>query len=1553
MKGDFTRWTYSPTKNYSSVLQQQGRVLLDADWNEQREIDLAGRRTLARDLIGDAAGPLDAMGYTVVDEVGQLKLLAGRYYVDGILCELHEDTPINAQPDLPEVDPTANLAAGRYAVYLDVWERHVTHIEDPNIKEKALGGPDHTTRSQVVAQARLVAIHRRRADECEVLHDLDQLAELIEGTRGRMLASVDPTPPAVDPCIVPASARYRGLENQLYRVEIHQGGKFKDATFKWSRDNGSVVTAWDGYPSPIGEPKLIEVADLGPDQERTFNSSGLLVELLDDTHELAQVPGQLVLVDKADEASRTITLQGQMVTAGGGVVALAISRGADEHHPRVRRWDGSLRKVNEIDVTDSGRDWIELGQGVRVSFQLDGSETFRTGDYWLIPARTVDGTITWVPDELQLRHGPSHRYACLSVVEFDGSTWKVIEQCQRWFPSLDELIHLRYVGGDGQQGVLGATLPAPLRVQVLNGGVPVEGAQVRFEIQDPVGNGELVGGSGTTQNRVVDTDDKGLASVGWQLADESAWALDPTLIDQSVQATLLDECGEPTEQIIVFSAHESQAVEVRFDNSLSVAPGMSELHTSGYETDHVQRALEVLCQNPHLSYVGGDGQEAMPGDPLANKLVVRVGNGAFAFAGVDVEFTLIDLTDGSDADAFSWAGSLGPFAPGSTPLEDWGVPPDPWKVSVKTDADGYAWIRWTLGVTPGLQRPGVRAQIIRTEPFVRLDENAAVVLFAGRWSLASQIAYDPKCHSRSSIATVGDALDSLYCDHTLYYVTGTGQGTNYGGTLPVPLTVRVANEGQPIVGAKVRFKIVDSARGPITEATAGTLAVGGASGVVVEVWPPGDRSIIATTGSDGLAWVQWTYGASASDITPMVEAVLLDAVDNDTTSVIRFTAVIAGGLAADQGIHIMGTVARDLAGARHRLDNDNTIDPWDLLGGIGVRCSRTPDPATIEGKRTVHVRIQVPYGWNSGILPDKADDIGPDFAPEGVQHYDEHVVAGSASASNSFITWTPTTAARRMLVHVGRGPLTAWKDQTGFSGLAIPHVDWPLPVRLALFGGGEWMVRTCLTVEGDFVHDKNQTLHVDGETLGKLSGSRLALDFPSGDGRAGGDFRTWFWLDMRRRWPFNLFFEIAPKGEHAIVVTPRADPDFPKELGLGAAWIAEERLVVAWADTETEQYRVVRELNAGPQHPGGWLRSTTKGQPDGASFGFVRKSGGVAVLRVGRSGEPVLEQQFGGLKPPAAANGPRGIEIGNGQALAWVGIDGGLYALLEVKKKWSLHDLRELLGGTNLLNELVDGLDKILDRGIPGNSHERLALEFGERMGLDSGRIERLTNSLSELVSLPSRPKRAKIERTLKPHFVNVGFEFVGHPVVWREETVLHVFCLAMRFRGMALLKFEWVAKGGKWRSEQLSDSLKDWEPPGSDRIVGSAGRDKDGKVVEALAWVSENGQIYVARKRGTDPWSLEQLPQLEGVSPEIAAVVDQVGMIHVIALDNNGQIWDLWSDHRTPWTSTNVSERVHLGVTQPPLCAARSADGMHMVLTGPAPNDLRLRSVWFGGHAR
>ena len=57
MSGDYTRFTFDPRRDHSGVLMQQGRVMLDADFNEL--VELIDRRLRAEtiDIIGHCIVP--------------------------------------------------------------------------------------------------------------------------------------------------------------------------------------------------------------------------------------------------------------------------------------------------------------------------------------------------------------------------------------------------------------------------------------------------------------------------------------------------------------------------------------------------------------------------------------------------------------------------------------------------------------------------------------------------------------------------------------------------------------------------------------------------------------------------------------------------------------------------------------------------------------------------------------------------------------------------------------------------------------------------------------------------------------------------------------------------------------------------------------------------------------------------------------------------------------------------------------------------------------------------------------------------------------------------------------------------------------------------------------------------------------------------------------------------------------------------------------------------------------------------------------------------------
>ena len=162
MKYDGSRFTFDPQNHFSQLFMQQGRVTLDADWNEQAAIFLHYLRTLTRDLVGPYAAPVENPGFKLRTDKDSIWISAGRYYVDGILVENDAECLLNAQPyyKFPSLDELINeMRAGEtFWLYLDVWERHITAIENDSIREQALGGPDTCTRAQVVWQVKALPL---------------------------------------------------------------------------------------------------------------------------------------------------------------------------------------------------------------------------------------------------------------------------------------------------------------------------------------------------------------------------------------------------------------------------------------------------------------------------------------------------------------------------------------------------------------------------------------------------------------------------------------------------------------------------------------------------------------------------------------------------------------------------------------------------------------------------------------------------------------------------------------------------------------------------------------------------------------------------------------------------------------------------------------------------------------------------------------------------------------------------------------------------------------------------------------------------------------------------------------------------------------------------------------------------------------------------------------------------------------------------------------------------------------------------------------------------
>ncbi len=436
MIGNISRFPRSAHKGYRQVLLQQGRVLLDADFNEQGDLAAAAMRLLTEDLLGPHAGPAKELGFAIAQTPNGFTIARGRYYVRGLLA-VNEPPPTAPDEPLAFADqdgaPESDFAGAKpYFFYLDVWERAVSWHEDDAIREVALGGPDTAIRRQVVWQVRAIDRPKPEAQFNDEAKASKWLVENVErhpvsspltGARlPLMRAFVDPADdPDETPCVADPLGGYRGLENQLYRIQIHDVTN-TGATFKWSRENGSVMAAWTGH---VANTLVVEGVRDGAFAE------GQWVEIVDRRMELRGEPGVMLRLTKVEAGHLTY----DPASASGPLPVIETM-----FTPIVRRWDQRERQGQTLEggaiVLDEDSDYA-LERGIKIRFPkqpaaVSGKRRYAVGDWWAFAARVATADIDW-PATVQVvagqpqktyldcpPDGPGHVYAPLGVGILDG-----------------------------------------------------------------------------------------------------------------------------------------------------------------------------------------------------------------------------------------------------------------------------------------------------------------------------------------------------------------------------------------------------------------------------------------------------------------------------------------------------------------------------------------------------------------------------------------------------------------------------------------------------------------------------------------------------------------------------------------------------------------------------------------------------------------------------------------------------------------------------------------------------------------------------------------------------------------------------------------------------------------------------------------------------------------------------------------------------------------------------------------------------------------------------
>jgi hypothetical protein len=462
MQGDFSRLTFNPRKHYRSVHMQQGRVQLDADWNEQIDILNHYFETQLRDLLGASGAMVATAGFQIeaIERTPQLSTISpeteeqiahqeqnkplrdllikrGNYYVDGLLCENEQDVLFSTQPYYPGAQIPATPTEWSI-VYLDVWQRHITAFEDASLREIALGGPDTTTRTQMIWQVKGLPVVHRHSYELFGGGRNATSEEVVKLPEWRELIHRQIRKPELAARHIPNSST---LDNQLYRVEIHHINNNK-ATFKWSRENGSIVFGVekilsyekneDGFAQSV-----VTLSNSGQDMTQLRKGDWVEFVYNDVTSHGYTLPLYQV-IEVSEATQRHITLTGRYAQV------LEKLTQTNAGSLLVRRWDQAQATTAALEAGTYSvveNTWIDLERGIQVKFSP--GDTYNIGDYWLIPSRALFNDIEWpagANGPLALPpHGVEHHFCPLALIHLDRHQGPVTKDLRRLFAPLPTL----------------------------------------------------------------------------------------------------------------------------------------------------------------------------------------------------------------------------------------------------------------------------------------------------------------------------------------------------------------------------------------------------------------------------------------------------------------------------------------------------------------------------------------------------------------------------------------------------------------------------------------------------------------------------------------------------------------------------------------------------------------------------------------------------------------------------------------------------------------------------------------------------------------------------------------------------------------------------------------------------------------------------------------------------------------------------------------------------------------------------------------------------------
>lgn len=459
---DITRYLHRPKQRYVGVRMQQGRTILDSDWNEDALLEAEDRRTALVELIGshgstNAGFQISAVTSIItsvtVTEAGvtssavpgyDFTIAPGSIFVGGMRFCLEQPETYRGQHDWLRIDelpasmplpPTfAELKATaeevRYdLVYLHAWQQPVSAVEDHEIRERALGGPDSSTRirrmrrveiatnvgSDVPADA-FEAMFESLEDSGVATYD-HATAELVSNAKLTVSFTAEPSTSACGSQIPPG---YAGHEDQAIRVEL-----FGERQLCWGFCNAAPL-----YRVRVNkdDPTRVKFISQPRDGERA-PKIGQIVEIvpwsakLPNDEKVAELQGVLARVTSSYNPNVREIVLDQAVPAEWlewletHAQHLSDRDGDNDRYLYLRVWDrGSDTESPALIDLHPDKPVVLAGTGLQVTLDPVG----RSGDYWIIAARTATPTQPTPWDLLTgaAPHGTRHFYAPLAMIRW-------------------------------------------------------------------------------------------------------------------------------------------------------------------------------------------------------------------------------------------------------------------------------------------------------------------------------------------------------------------------------------------------------------------------------------------------------------------------------------------------------------------------------------------------------------------------------------------------------------------------------------------------------------------------------------------------------------------------------------------------------------------------------------------------------------------------------------------------------------------------------------------------------------------------------------------------------------------------------------------------------------------------------------------------------------------------------------------------------------------------------------------------------------------------------